>query len=74
MLKKFIMLFFIVLFSFGCSGCVSEAVNKSIGKMLNDPNALETPENPDDPIFDPESDKLIEHSHDDDINDRFHNR
>ncbi len=63
----------LLMFVFVCSGCVSEMVNKSIGNMLNDPDALETPKNPDEPIFDPQSNKLIEHSEEKDIKGRFEN-
>lgn len=57
-----------------CAGCVSEAVNQSLGKMLKDPNALEKPATPDEPIFDPQSGKLIEHTQDQDITNRFENK
>ncbi|MEW6536486.1 MAG: hypothetical protein AB1454_12825 [Candidatus Auribacterota bacterium] len=54
-------------------GCVSEAVNKSIGNLMNDPEALETPENPDEPLFDPQSEDLIKHNRNQELQDRFEN-
>jgi len=58
----------------GNSGCVSEAVNQWMGKLFKDPNALETPEKPDEPIFDPQSDKLIVPSESEKLQYRFENK
>lgn len=72
-MKRSLALIALLMFVFVCSGCVSEMVNKSIGNMLNDPDALETPKDPDEPIFDPQSNRLIEHSETNDIQGRFEN-
>ncbi|MCD6461049.1 hypothetical protein J7L67_10340, partial [bacterium] len=53
------------------SGCVSETVNKAIGNMLHDPEALETPENPDEPLFNPESKELVTPNKTEEMQDRF---
>ena len=74
MIKK--MLALLILFSFTVisSGCVSEAVNKAIGNMLQDPEALETPENPDEPLFDPDSAELVTPNRTQEMEDRFENK
>ena len=63
----------LVVIVFCSTGCVSEWVNKAIGDMVKDPEPLVTPKDPDEPLFDPKSEQLIEHSRNEDITDRFSN-
>ncbi len=74
MVKKYIFFLLALICTAGFSGCVSEAGNTLIGNMLNDPNALETTQAPDEPIFNPNSERLIEHTRDDEIIERSGNR
>ncbi|MCB1194567.1 hypothetical protein KDK77_00135 [bacterium] len=73
MLKRISIMCVLAVTLFCNAGCVSEWVNQAIGKALEDPEPLVTPENPDEPLFDPESEQLIEHSTNEDIKDRFQN-
>lgn len=56
------------------TGCVSEWGNEAIGNLVKDPEPLETPKDPDEPIFNPNSERLIEHTREEEITDRFENR
>ena len=42
--------------------------------MLQDPEALETPENPDEPLFDPDSAELVTPNRTQEMEDRFENK
>ena len=74
MIKKILAVFILFSFTVISSGCVSEAVNKAIGNMLNDPEALETPESPDEPLFNPESEELVTPNRTQEMEDRFQNK
>ncbi len=74
MRKQYFLLILALAFATSITGCVSEAGNKAIGELLKDPNSLETPQTPDEPIFNPNSQRLIEHTRDDEITERFENR
>ena len=74
MIKKLIVVFMLFSFTVVGSGCVSEAVNKAIGNMLNDPEALETPTSPDEPLFNPESEELVTPNRTEDMENRFQNK
>lgn len=74
MIRNSAAILLLILMALCSAGCVSEAVNKSIGNAMNDPQALQTPENPDEPIFDPQSERLIERNQTDETMERFYNR
>ena len=74
MVKKYIFFLFALICTTGLAGCVSETGNTLIGNLLKDPNALETPETPDEPIFNPNTQGLIEHTQNEEIKQRFENR
>ena len=73
MVKRVSTLIALLVVLFCNTGCVSEWVNQKIGNMMNDPEPLVTPQDPDEPLFDPRTEQLIEHSSNEDITDRFNN-